>query len=456
MGLERLYGEHTQEVAVQLARHFQAAGIAQKALGYLRQAGERAVRLSANEEAIAHFSQALVLLDTLPAGTERDQLELGLQTRLGAALVATQGFAAPEVKKTYDRARELCREAAETPQLFPALWGMWLVYFTQGDHRSALELGEQLLNLAQGVQDSKLLLQAHHALWSTLPYLGDLDSARAHCEQGIALYDAQQHHALTFRYGGHNPGVCCLNFRGPVLWYLGYPDQALQRNTEALAMAQELSHPLTLALTLYWLALVYQLRRESARTIGIAEAGISLATEHRFALISGWTTSLRGWALAQQGQIEEGIAQIRQGVADYRATGAGMDQTHLLALLAEAHGLAGQTEAGLGVLSEALTAADTTGERHYLAELYRLRGELFSAHDETLAEVSFRQAIDVAQTQDAKSWELRAVTSLSRLWHQQGKTEAARERLAEVLDWFTEGFDTLDLMEARELRKALA
>jgi predicted ATPase len=241
-----------------------------------------------------------------------------------------------------------------------------------------------------------------------------------------------------------------------VLWFLGYPDQALQKNGEALGLAEELAHPFTLALAQYWLAFVHQLRREAAAAMERAQAAIELATEHRFALLSGWATSLRGWTLAQQGQVEEGITQIRRGLADYRATGAAMDQTHVLALLAETYGLAGQTGAGREVPAEALAEADSTGERHYLAELHRLKGELLLRHDEADAETSFCQAPEVARNQGARSWELRAASSLGRLYHRQGKTEEARPLLAEIVDWFSEGFDTADLEGARALLRALA
>ncbi len=497
--LEKLCGDRTEEIAAvapQLARHFEEAGIAEKAVDYLLKAGHNAVRLSAYEEAIAHLTRGLELLGTLPETSERARQELDLQTTLAPALIAAKGFAAPEVERAYTRARELCQQASsrepvlssskdsargvgETRQFFPVLWGQWVFYVTRAEHRVARELAEQLLDLAQNVRDPGLLLQAHHALWTSSLCLGEFASARAHSEHGMALYDPQQHHSQALLYGGHDPGVCCRSFAGPVLWSLGYPDQALQRNHEALSLAQELSHPFSVVLSLYWLAMLHQLRREGPAAREKAEAANTLATEHGLPLYAGWATSVRGWALAQQGQEEEGIAQIRQGLAAYRATGAAMDQTHILALLAEAYARVGWAEEGLSVLAQALVAVHKTGERHYEAELYRLRGELLLMQAEAeveakakakaeveacfrQAESCFQHAIEVARRQGARSWELRAVMSLSRLWQQQGKAakpgpcEEARQMLAEIYGWFSEGFDTADLKEARALLEQLS
>jgi predicted ATPase len=455
--LERLYGEDTQEVAVQLARHFQVAGILDKAIDYLVQAGERAVRLSAYEEAIAHFTRALALLQTFPDEPERLQQELTLQIALGNALKATQGFGASEVGKAFTRARELSRHVRATPQVFPALWGLWEYYLTRAEHQTARELGERLVSLA----DAEHLLQAQHTLWTSCLPLGEFSSARMHSEQGIALYDPQEHHLQTALYGEHDPGVCCLSFGGIALWALGFPDQALQRLREALELAQGLSHPLSVALSLNYLSTVHQLRREARAAHDTAETAVTISTEQGFALVLGVATCAQGWALAQLGQAEEGIAYLRRGLDVYLNTGAAMDQTHLLALLAEAYGIAGQTGAGLDTIAKALEAVHTRSECHYEAELHRLKGELLRPQGEANsdAEACFRQAIEIARQQEARSLELRAVMSLSRLWHAQGaqgKREEAHQMLSEVYGWFSEGFDTPDLKEAEALLDELS
>jgi DNA-binding SARP family transcriptional activator/predicted ATPase len=462
-GLERLYREHADEVAVGLARHFHIAGISDKAIDYTRQAGERAARLSAHQEAITHFSRALALLETLPDTHERAGQELRLQIALGTALTATQGFAAPEVGAAFNRARELgqqvsSRGVGETPEVFSTLWGLWAFYFTRAEHGTAGEIGEQLLNLAQRGGEPGFLLQAHHALWTSFLALGEFVSARTSFEQGVVLYDRREHHPQAFHYGGHDPGVCCLSFAGPILWALGYPDRALQRNREALALARELAHPFSLTLALGWLATTHEQRREAQAALEQAEGTIALSTEGGFAYWLGWGTSLQGWALAQQGDVEAGIVQMREGVDAFRATGSEFAHPYMLALLAELYGQAGRAEQGLAVLAEALAVVNDTGERWYEAELYRLQGELLLMQGEATPEVEacFCQAIRVARQQSARSLELRATMSLCKLWGEQGKEEQARHMLSEIYDWFTEGFDTADLKQARALLDALA
>ena len=291
----------------------------------------------------------------------------------------------------------------------------------------------------------------------------------------IALYDPQQHHSLPSSYAGMTLGWIASAYAAWTLWYLGYPDQALKRSQEALALAQELSHPFSLAYALAVLPGSISLRREEQAAQERAEAAIALSTEQGFPYWLAMGTILRGWALAEQGQGEEGIAQMHQGLAALRATGAEMARPYYLALLAEAYGKAGQAEEGLTVLAEALAVVDKTGERFYEAELYRLKGRADAAagvrcqepvtscrsqpqslEPQAEAEACFLKAIEIAQRQQAKSLELRAAMSLARLWQQQGKQKEAHQMLAEIYDWFTEGFDTKDLQEAKALLAELA
>jgi predicted ATPase/DNA-binding SARP family transcriptional activator len=277
--LERLHGEQTEEAAVQLARHFEVAGLTAKAVKYLRQAGERAVRLSANEEAISHFTRALVLLETLPDTPERTEQELALQIALGVPLIATKGYAAPEVEKAYARARELCHQAhaGETPFLFPALRGLWNNYLQRAELQAAHELAEQLFSLAQNAQDPALLVEAHRALGTTLYFLGEFTQARVRVDQGIALYAPQKHRSLAFVYGA-DPGLVCRLYAALSLWYLGYPDQALKRMDETLSLAQELAHPHSLAFVLSFTAWLHDERQEGQAAQERAEAAITLST----------------------------------------------------------------------------------------------------------------------------------------------------------------------------------
>jgi predicted ATPase len=439
-----------------VAQHYTEAGLAEQAVTYWQRAGARALQRSANAEAIAHCHKGLELLSTLPQTPARLQHELAVQITLGPALIATKGNAAPEVEHIYTRARALCQQVGDTPHLFRVLRGLWLFYNVRAAHQTARELGEQCLSWAQRVQDPALLLEAHRALGITLFHLGEVASARAHLEQVIACYDPQQHRSHAFLYG-IDPGMACCVYVAWALWLLGYPDQALPRSQEALTLGQE--HLLSRAQALSWTAWLHQLRREPHAAQAHAERAMALSSEQGFPLFLARGTILQGGALAAQGQGEAGIAQMHQGLAAYRATGAGDHRPFFLALLAEACGKAGQSDEGLRVLTEALAAVDTTGERFYEAELYRLKGELLlqqTARDEQQAETCFHQALDIARRQQAKSLELRAAVSLSRLWQQQGKRAEARELLAPIYGWFTEGFDTADLQEAKALLEALA
>jgi TOMM system kinase/cyclase fusion protein len=441
-----------------LAHHYTEAGLSAPAVGYWQRAGQRAIQRSAHVEAVNHLTKGLAVLAALPDTAERTQHELVLQTTLGAALMAARGQGAPEVGQAYARARKLCRQVGETPQLFPVLFGLWRLYLMRAEYQTARELAEQCLSLAQRVHDPALLLEAHFALGGILLWLGELVPARAHLEQSLALYDPREHRALAFRTG-IDPGVWCLSYAAYALWLLGYPDQALRRSHEALALAQELSHPPSLAAGLAYAAFTHCFRGETHATQEHGEAAMALASEQGVPQWLAVGMIAQGWVLVMQGQGEEGLAQMRQAMAAWRAMGAGATVSWHLALLAEACEKAGQAEEGLTVLDEALAHVDITGERFYAAQVYRLQGELLlqqAIPDEALAETCLRQALDIARHQQAKSWELRVAQSLARLWQQQGKQAEARELLAPIYGWFTEGFDTADLQEAKALLEALA
>ncbi|MBI3330002.1 MAG: hypothetical protein HYZ81_25260 [Nitrospinae bacterium] len=337
-------------------------------------------------------------------------------------------------------------------------------YLVRAEHQTAGELAEQLLSLARQQGDSALLLEAHRALGQSLCWRGQVAEAREHLEQAIALYDPQQHRAHAFRYG-RDPGADCRAYAAWVLWWLGYPDQGQQRLQEVLPLAQALSHPFSLAMAMVESAIAHLMRREADATQARAEAAIAISAEQGFPLWLAFGPVLRGWALAVQGQDEEGIEQLRQGLAAWRAIGNEFIRPWILAMLAEAYALSGQTEAGLAAVAEALATVEATGERFWEAELHRLRGELLLRHavgagfkpaPTEEAEACFQQALDIARRQGAKTYELRAAVSLSRLWQQQDKREAARQLLAEIYGWFTEGFDTTDLKEARALLDTLS
>jgi predicted ATPase len=367
--------------------------------------------------------------------------------------MATKGFAAPEVECVYARALELCQQVGETPLLFAALRGLWRFYGVRADFQTAQALGEQLLGLAEVAHDVALLLEAHLALGSVLFWGGNFVSAQTHLERVNALYNPERHRSHALRYG-LDPGVVGLSYAAQILWYLGYPEQALQRSAESLTLAHKLPHPHTLAHALGFAASLQQFRREAQAVSAQAEVVMELAREQEFPQWLAWGAMLRGWELVEQGQRVEGMTHMRQGLAAFDSLGAALGRPYWLALLAEACGKAGQAEEGLRLVTGALVAMQNTGERRWEAELYRLQGELLRAHapeHDDEAEDCFQQALMVARRQRAKSLELRAAIGLSRLWRRQGKEAEARQLLEEIYGWFTEGFDTADLLDAKAL-----
>jgi predicted ATPase/class 3 adenylate cyclase len=442
--LETQFPETTETQPELLAHHYTEAGLSAPAVAYWQRAGQRAIERSANVEAITHLTKGLEILKSLPDTSSHIQQELAFQIALGVPLAATRGFAAPEVEHAYARARELCREVGESPRLFPVLAGLWRVYLVRGEVQTARELGEQLLALNP---------RAHDPLGIALFFVGELAAALTHLEQGFALYDPQKHRSHAFR-ATQDPAAACLTYAAVVLWLLGYPERALQRSHQAVTMTQELAHPLSLACALDYAATLHQFRREGHAAHACAEAAVALAAEQGFAVYFAHGMVLRGWARAEQGQAEEGRAQINSGLEAWRTTGAEVQRPYYLALLAEAYGKSKQAEEALEVLAEALALVAKTGECWWEAELYRLRGELLlqqSSDNQVEAETCFHHALEIARMQQAKSFELRAATSLARLWQQQGKRQEAHDLLAPVYNWFTEGFDTADLQDAKAL-----
>ena len=456
--LEAGYGLQASEIAAELAMHFLHGHDNVRAVQYLQQAGANAMRRWAHQEAMAYLTRGLELLETQPDTPGRAQQELDLQLALGPALMAAKGWAAPEVEQTYARARVLCTQVRHTPKLFPTLHGLWRFYRSRGALSTALALGEELYCLAQREATPTPLLAAHDALGQTLFYLGDYAAAWAHFAQGIRLIDPPVQQAQTL-HPGIAPGVACLAYAAPVLWALGYPAQALQRCQEALTLAQEVEHPQSQGLVHHLAAYLYHRRRELAAVQAHAEAALTLATAQGLPLYVGLASHLRGWALAMQGQREAGMAQMHQGLAGLLATGQALAQPFCLVRMAEAAGYTGDVDQGLHLLAEALAAFEASGRGDMLTEAYRLQGEFLlrqAVPDAIQAEACFQQALALARRQQARSWELRAAMSLARLWQQQGKRAAAYELLAPIYGWFTEGFDTADLQEAKTVLEAVA
>ena len=442
-----------------LARHCMAANLKEKAIVYWQRAGTMAVRRSANKEAISHLTTGLELLKALPDSPERAQQELTMLVTLGAPLAAAKGYSAPEVERTFTRARDLCQQLGEIPQLFPVMYRLSGYYLLRGEFEKALEIGEQMLGLARTAQDPDFALEAHCSMASTLYYLGELVTAREHLRTAVTLYDPKKHQSHAFIYG-QDPGVASLSYEARVLGYLGYLEQAEAKAEQALTLAKNLAHPHSLAYAWHNAAEVHRQRAEVQISLKCAERTLELSHEHGFPLWSALAQIYRGWALARLGHHEEALATIPRGIADYRATGHEMAVPRFLVLLAEAYGQAGQAGEGLGVLAEALAIVQRDGDRNSeAAELYRIRGELLlavSAEHQDEAEASLRRALDIARRQQAKSPELRATMSLARLLEKRGDRKEARAMLAAIYGWFTEGFDTATLKAAKTLLEELS
>jgi predicted ATPase len=430
-----------------LAHHYTEAGQHEAAINYWQRAGQRALQRSAHVEAIAHLRQGLAMLTRLPETPEHLQQELDLQVALGNASRATKGNGAPDVERAYARVRELCGQIGDTPQLLPMLRGLIVYYVARGQAQTAYQLGTQLLRLAHSQPDQTRLLLDHYQLGLVLFFRGEPVSAQTHHTQAVGIYTPQARRALAARYSA-DLGVVSHSFLALELWQVGHPAQALQHSQTARTLAQEVSHPYSLVQAQVFAAVLYQFRREVPAVHRQAEATTTLATEQEFANWLALGMALYGWTRAMQGQEEEGIAEMRQGLAAYRAAGGKGWQLYFLGLLAEAYGEGGHPEAELPLLDEALVMMETTEEYFYGAELYRLKGALLlrqAVPDASQAETCFHQSLSIARHQHAKSWELRAATSLARLWQSQGKRQEARVLLAPVYEWFTEGFDTADV-----------
>jgi predicted ATPase len=451
------YGEHSTTVAGELALIFEAARDPVRAIEYSLLAARNAVRVSAHREAAELAHRGLALLPKLPDTMARAQQELTLLLALGVSLMATHGFASPEVEQTYLRALALCKQAENIPTLFPVLYGLWNLYLVRCALPRCIDMAMQMVTLAHRRRDPDFLLVAHNVLQQPLFHMGEFAVARHNQEQGSALYDPQKHRSLTAVYG-EDPGFGCLVYGAATLWYLGYPEQALRSVQAFRSLAEGLSNAFDVAQALYYGTLVHLCCRETVPTQELAGALMDLCREQGFALLLAGGMILHGWSLTGQGQMEEGLRQMRQGLADWQATGALSHRPFHLSLLAEALARQGQVQDGLTALAEAQTLAEATGERFHEAELHRLRGELLlkqavGGRDVEVKqggpEACFRRALAVARQQRARPLELRAALSLCRLYQSQGRGAEARPLLAESHGWFTEGFDTPDLQEAR-------
>jgi predicted ATPase len=449
------YGEQSATVAAELAFLFETARDWSRAADYYLVAANNASEVFAHQEAGVLAQRGLEMLRLLPEATECAKQELKLQTMLGQSLMVAKGYAVPEVEKAFIRARELSLQLNELIQLFRAEFSLAIVYVVRAEYERSFDHGEQCLRLAENSRDQAMLMQSHWVIGLSQCYLGKFAAARDHFEQTIAIHDDAGIDSAVSMYGA----VLSRAHLARMLLYLGYPDQAQQAMNEAMAKAERLRHPIGAANTLALAAYLEAFHRHAQKTLELSSATARHAEEHGLPYYAAVAMLTRGWALAMQNQEEEGILLIRQGLAASLSIGTKQQHGYFLALLTEALNQAGRVEEGLDALREGIDVAQQTNEPFYAAELYRLRGEALVKQgivSPSEAGSCFQRAIEIARQQQAKSFELRAVMSLAWLWRQQGKREEGRAILADIYDWFTEGFDTADLKDARVLLDELS
>lgn len=428
------------------------AELVSKAIDYLQKAGEQAVQRYVNQEAIGFFSEAIELINSLPETPERAQKELELQLAVGAPIIATKGYAAEEVLKAYSRAQKLCEELGDNKLLFPALRGLWAFYIGRADYLTATSLAGKLLKLAEEENDPAIILEAYRAMGNSVFWCGELVLAQQNMEEGIKLYTPDEHRTLAFLYG-QDPDVANRGMQAWPLSLMGYPEQAIKRGQEAILEATQISHPYSLGYALVHSACCYHYLLQVDMAYKKASDAVKLAQEKGFPnwLLAGMV--VQGWAMVCKGEQEAGTSIVEQAVNFWRSSGSELVVPYFMATLADCYSKSGRLSEALTTLNEAFSYTNKNSDLWYEAEMYRLKGEflLKESNNITRAEEAFLKAITIAQNQQAKLLQLRATTSLARLWQSQNKQTAAYEKLSEIYRWFTEGFQMPDLKEAKLL-----
>ena len=444
-----------------LAHHCAHAGLAERAVAYSYQAGQRAIARSAVAEAVAQLNRGLELASALTDGPERRRWELDLQVALGGALIAAKGYAAEETGRAFARARELCRLQADSDRLLPVLNGQVLFHNERSEHQAAYDTAQEMLELARRRGDPSFLIPAHRALALTSFELGRFAAVQDHAEQILTLYEPVRHRALASLYV-FDQRVVALGYLAWALYVLGYPDQARLRGRQQLAEARDLAHPNTLAQALFRGCVFHRNARDVAGLREDAEALVAVAAEHSLPFFLAVGRLHRGWVWIEGGRTEEGIAEVKRGDVEAEATGVRLPRAYVSGLLAEAHAMAALRLEAARWTTDALArrGRDASPWSHWFeADWHRRNGELLLSlpePDRAEAEAWFRRALEVGREYDARIWELRAATSLARLWGEQGERQKAHDLLAPVYGWFTEGFDTVDLKDAKALLEELA
>jgi DNA-binding winged helix-turn-helix (wHTH) protein/predicted ATPase len=456
--LEAGYGERAQEIAAELALHFQRGRESERAVRYLAQAGENAIRRGAYVEAIALLNQGISLLSTLPEGADRDACEIQLRVPLGVCYVNTRGYAAPEVGITFQRAHELSRHATDTSRLFRVLRGLWFFAVQRADLRKARSMAEELLRVAARQRDGSGLVEGHRIMATTCFHLGNFTRALRHLQRGLALYDAERHSSHAFLYG-QDPGVCCHAWHAWTQWYRGYPDQAVASAMRAIELARQIGHPFSLSYAMNFAARLHLCRGEAAAAEGHAREGLRYAQEQGLTPMVAMGQVLHGWSRTFLRDDDTAIGELREGVARWQSTGARLATPYWMYLLASALNKAGRSAEALDTLDDALAQLDRTDERWFECDLYILNGSLTagtsrrkgSGDPRVEAQRHLRRAFHAATEMESPSLRLRAANALSVLLRDQGQTHEAKELVGTAYAAFNEGFQTADLTEARAM-----
>lgn len=442
-----------------LAHHYGEAGDPSRAADYLKQAGGRSLLRSANPEAIAHLTNGLALIGMVDESPERSERELGLLLMLAPALVAAKGYAAPEVEPAYMRSLELCETLGNSEKQFTVLLGLSMFHFIRANIQQALDLAEKAAALARAHPRTGFDLAAARQLGLVICYRGDFVASRQHHEHVAENYDPDTHGSFAFQRGGSDFGVSSIAILGGFsLFPLGFADQARDRCAEALAIAERIDHPLSLAFAHWGYTRIYAMRGDHQAFRQHAAIVEAIADEKGFPQYISWVAGQRGEVLLRERALPEAIAELTRGIETNRALGGRLFDCGLTASLAEAYALSGQRHKAFDLIDEALAHIDQSQERYDASKAYLVKGRLLLMGENANApdaETCFRKAIEIAQSQSAKMWELRATISLARLWQEQGKIDSARSLLAAIHVWFTEGFDTSDLESAKELQDEL-
>jgi hypothetical protein len=452
--LERDFADIVERQPELLAHHMTAAGDTERAVDQWLKAGQHAAERLAHPEAIRHYERGIAALSSLAEGSARDRREIELQLARGLSLFTGEGFASVKAAEAYARARKLAEQRGDSRQQFMALYGLWQSANGAGMIRECRRLSDGLLQVTAGKVDEGLHLQARHSAWATAMFAGEPAVSREHSDAGRRLYDPERHRFHHQHYGGHDPGVCAGSVGAIVHWLLGYPDRGLTIGNETLALAEQLAHPFSLELALLFHTMLRVDRGEPTIALQRLEAAEMLASEQRLGFV--WEPRfLRGAVLSTQGAFAEATACLREGLAS--PLGALTVRSYGFVCLAEAMARQGEHGAALAAARDGLKFQESSGNAHWDAELHRLEGvALLGLNRLEEGQAAIEEALRIAQRQQAKAYELRAAMSIAQLWGEQGRRTQASELLAPVYGWFTEGFDTADLKNAKALLDALA